>query len=233
MRHPFDLRLDVLALAYREGRVTPREVIATLRERALALNPEFNAFIHILTADELEPYLAALDDVQPASLPLYGVPFAIKDNIDLAGINTTAACPAYAYTAEQDAAIVAQLIALGAIPLGKTNLDQFATGLNGTRSPYGACRNSILADYPSGGSSAGRTQRFALGCFWSGQRPTRATLHAGQRGCAERRPVGYFGSGRGFSARASSCKGRAHRAGYLVFFRAHLLCPGCRCRKLR
>ncbi|MBM3072389.1 allophanate hydrolase [Enterobacter sp. RHBSTW-00994] len=163
MRHPFDLRLDVLALAYREGRVTPREVIATLRERALALNPEFNAFIHILTADELEPYLAALDDVQPASLPLYGVPFAIKDNIDLAGINTTAACPAYAYTAEQDATIVAQLIALGAIPLGKTNLDQFATGLNGTRSPYGACRNSILADYPSGGSSAGSSLAVALG----------------------------------------------------------------------
>ncbi|HCH40792.1 MAG TPA: allophanate hydrolase, partial [Enterobacter sp.] len=76
---------------------------------------------------------------------------------------TTAACPAFAYRAEQDATIVGQLIALGAIPLGKTNLDQFATGLNGTRSPYGACRNSVNADYPSGGSSAGSSLAVALG----------------------------------------------------------------------
>ncbi len=163
MTHPFDLRLDVLTQAYHEGRLTPRDVMATLRERALALNPEFNAFIHILSTAELEPYLAALDDVPPPSLPLYGVPFAIKDNIDLAGIPTTAACPAFAFTAEQDATIVAQLIALGAVPLGKTNLDQFATGLNGTRSPYGACRNSVHADYPAGGSSAGSSLAVALG----------------------------------------------------------------------
>lgn len=163
MKHSFDLRLDALAQAYREGQVTPREVIATLRECAIALNPEFNAFIHILTPEELEPYLSALDGMQPASLPLYGVPFAIKDNIDLANINTTAACPAFSYRAEQNATIVAQLIALGAIPLGKTNLDQFATGLNGTRSPYGACRNSVHADYPAGGSSAGSSLAVALG----------------------------------------------------------------------
>ncbi|HCH40793.1 MAG TPA: allophanate hydrolase, partial [Enterobacter sp.] len=74
--------------------LTPREVINTLRERALALNPEFNAFIYLLTSEELEPYLAALEDQSPQTLPLYGVPFAIKDNIDLAGIVTTAACPA-------------------------------------------------------------------------------------------------------------------------------------------
>lgn len=163
MKHPFDLRFDVLTQAYREGRLTPREVINTLRERALALNPEFNAFIYLLTSEELEPYLAALEDQSPQTLPLYGVPFAIKDNIDLAGIVTTAACPAFAYRAEQDATIVGQLIALGAIPLGKTNLDQFATGLNGTRSPYGACRNSVNADYPSGGSSAGSSLAVALG----------------------------------------------------------------------
>ena len=163
MKHPFDLRLDVLTQAYREGRLTPREVINTLRERALALNPEFNAFIYLLTPEELEPYLSALEGHSPHTLPLYGVPFAIKDNIDLAGIVTTAACPAFAYRAEQDATIVGQLIALGAIPLGKTNLDQFATGLNGTRSPYGACRNSVNADYPSGGSSAGSSLAVALG----------------------------------------------------------------------
>ena len=163
MMHPFDLRLDALAQAYRAGQFSPRALIASLRERALALNPEFNTFIHILTADELEPYLTALDGASPDTLPLYGVPFAIKDNIDLAGIETTAACPAFAYQAEQDATIVAQLIALGAIPLGKTNLDQFATGLNGTRSPYGLCRNSVHADYPSGGSSAGSSLAVALG----------------------------------------------------------------------
>lgn len=163
MMHPFDLRLNVLAQAYRDGRLTPREVLMTVRERAITLNPTFNAFIHILSEQELEPYLAALDDVPPASLPLYGVPFAIKDNIDLAGIATTAACPAFAYTATEDATLVAQLIALGAIPLGKTNLDQFATGLNGTRSPYGTCRNSVHADYPAGGSSAGSSLAVALG----------------------------------------------------------------------
>jgi allophanate hydrolase len=97
------------------------------------------------------------------SLPLYGVPFAIKDNIDLAGIPTTAACPAFAYVPQCSATVVEQLLALGAIPLGKTNLDQFATGLNGTRTPYGACRNSVLADYPAGGSSAGSPLAVALG----------------------------------------------------------------------
>ncbi|PSS50039.1 allophanate hydrolase [Enterobacter sp. FS01] len=163
MMHPFDLRLDVLAQAYREGRFTPREVMTTLRERAQALNPEFNTFIYLLTAEELEPYLAALEGASPQTLPLYGVPFAIKDNIDLAGIETTAACPAFACRAEQDATIVGQLITLGAIPLGKTNLDQFATGLNGTRSPWGACRNSVNAEYPSGGSSAGSSLAVALG----------------------------------------------------------------------
>ena len=163
MTHSFDLRLDVLAQAYREGKFTPREVITSLRESAITLNPEFNTFIHILTPEELEPYLSALDGIPPTSLPLYGVPFAIKDNIDLANSDTTAACPEFSYRAEQDATVVAQLIALGAIPLGKTNLDQFATGLNGTRSPYGRCRNSVHADYPSGGSSSGSSLAVALG----------------------------------------------------------------------
>ncbi|HTA20072.1 MAG TPA: amidase family protein, partial [Polyangia bacterium] len=73
-------------------------------------------------------------------LPLYGVPFAVKDNIDVAGLPTTAACPAFAYTPTVDAAVVARLVAQGAIPVGKTNLDQFATGLVGVRSPYGIPR---------------------------------------------------------------------------------------------
>lgn len=163
MKHQFDLRLSALGSAYKNQRLTPRHLIAALREQAVALNPEFNLFIHLLTEAEQEPYLAALDSRSPDELPLYGVPFAIKDNIDLAGIPTTAACPAFAYTPTQSATIVEQLIALGAVPMGKTNLDQFATGLNGTRSPYGECRNSVHPDYPSGGSSAGSSLAVALG----------------------------------------------------------------------
>ena len=159
----FDLRLDTLSAAYAAGTQTPRVLLAELLERAAQLNPEYRLFIHLLTPAELEPYLAALDDRDPAELPLYGIPFAIKDNIDLAGIPTTAACPAYAYVPERSATLVEQLVALGAVPLGKCNLDQFATGLNGTRSPYGACRNSVHPDYPSGGSSAGSALAVALG----------------------------------------------------------------------
>jgi allophanate hydrolase len=159
----FDLRLPALRAAYREGRTTPRALIAALRARAAELNADYRLFIHLLNDDEIEPYLAVLAARDIDSLPLYGVPFAIKDNIDLARVPTTAACPAFAYTPEQSATLVAQLIALGAVPIGKTNLDQFATGLNGTRSPYGKCRNSVLADYPSGGSSAGSSLAVALG----------------------------------------------------------------------
>ncbi|MBD9563862.1 allophanate hydrolase [Pseudomonas sp. PDM09] len=158
-----NLQLDALRNAYRDGSTTPRQLLLNLREKAAALNPDYHLFIHLLSALELEPYLAALDGRDPGSLPLYGVPFAIKDNIDLAGIPTTAACPAFAYVPERSATIVEQLLALGAIPLGKTNLDQFATGLNGSRSPYGACPNSVLPEYPSGGSSAGSSLAVALG----------------------------------------------------------------------
>lgn len=158
-----NLQLDALRQAYRNGDTTPRQLLLQLREKAAALNPDYHLFIHLLSVDELEPYLAALDGRDLDSLPLYGVPFAIKDNIDLAGIPTTAACPAFAYVPQQSATIVEQLLALGAIPLGKTNLDQFATGLNGSRSPYGACPNSVLPEYPSGGSSAGSSLAVALG----------------------------------------------------------------------
>jgi allophanate hydrolase len=159
----FDLRLSTLRAAYREGTLTPRKLIGELLAKAAALNPEFHLFIHVLTDAEVAPYLDWLETQDCESLPLYGIPFAIKDNIDLAGIPTTAACPAYAYTPVESASLVAQLIALGAVPLGKTNLDQFATGLNGTRSPYGKCRNSVHPDYPSGGSSAGSALAVALG----------------------------------------------------------------------
>jgi allophanate hydrolase len=96
-------------------------------------------------------------------LPLAGAPFAAKDNIDVAGLETTAACPAFAYSPEQSATVIMRLTAAGAICVGKTNLDQFATGLNGTRSPYGAPRNAYDLAYVSGGSSSGSSVAVAAG----------------------------------------------------------------------
>ena len=97
------------------------------------------------------------------SLPLYGVLFAVKDNIDVAGMPTTAGCPAFAYTPERSAPVVEQLEAAGAILVGKTNLDQFATGLVGTRSPYGAVPNALQPAYIAGGSSSGSAVAVARG----------------------------------------------------------------------
>jgi len=156
------LSLDIASLraAYAAG--TPvRTVVAEAMRRCASDN--HHAFIHRLTDEEIEPYVARLDGVDPASLPLYGVPFAIKDNIDLAHIPTTAGCPEFAYTPGESAFLVQQLIAGGAVPLGKTNLDQFATGLNGTRSPYGACQNAFDPDFISGGSSSGSAVSVAKG----------------------------------------------------------------------
>jgi len=96
-------------------------------------------------------------------LPLAGVPFAVKDNIDVAGLPTTAACPAFAYDPAGSAEVVARLLAAGALCVGKTNLDQFATGLNGTRSPYGAPRNAYNLAYVSGGSSSGSATAVSAG----------------------------------------------------------------------
>ena len=104
--------------------------------------------------------LAAKGD---SSLPLYGIPVAIKDNIDVAGLATTAACPAYAYTPDRDARAVELLKAAGALIVGKTNLDQFATGLVGTRSPHGTPRNPLRADLIPGGSSSGSAVAVATG----------------------------------------------------------------------
>jgi allophanate hydrolase len=100
----------------------------------------------------------------PARRPaLFGVPYAVKDNIDVAGLPTTAACPGYAYQPAADAPLVARLRAAGAICVGKTNLDQFATGLSGTRSPYGACESPLVPGLISGGSSSGSAVAVAAG----------------------------------------------------------------------
>jgi allophanate hydrolase len=106
---------------------------------------------------------AAADPSTVERLPLFGIPFAVKDNIDVAGMPTTAGCPAFAYTPSETAPVVRQLLAAGAVLLGKTNLDQFATGLVGTRSPYGVPRNPFDARYISGGSSSGSAVAVASG----------------------------------------------------------------------
>jgi allophanate hydrolase len=106
---------------------------------------------------------AAADPDAIARLPLFGIPFAVKDNIDVAGMPTTAACPAFAYTPLETAPVVARLLAAGAVLLGKTNLDQFATGLVGTRSPYGVPRNPFDARFIPGGSSSGSAVAVAVG----------------------------------------------------------------------
>jgi allophanate hydrolase len=107
--------------------------------------------------------LTGLDDAARAALPLYGIPFAIKDNIDAAGMPTTAACPAYAYTPASNATCVQRLLDAGAILIGKTNLDQFATGLVGVRSPYGVPRNPVAPAYVPGGSSSGSAVAVSAG----------------------------------------------------------------------
>lgn len=151
-----------LLAGYRAGTFTPAEVMAAVLARcdAVTQNP---IWITRLSREQVMAYAAALQGASPDSLPLYGIPFAIKDNIDLAGVPTTAACAAYEYIPGQSAFVVEQLIAAGAIPIGKTNLDQFATGLVGVRSPYGACQNSFNPDYISGGSSSGSAVAVASG----------------------------------------------------------------------
>lgn len=112
--------------------------------------------------------LAAEVESMDRSLPLWGVPFVVKDNIDVAGWPTTAGCPDFAYVAEEDAAVIRRLRDAGAIPIGKGNLDQFATGLVGTRSPYGVARNAVAPGWLPGGSSSGSASSVAAGlCVFS------------------------------------------------------------------
>ena len=137
--------------------------LSDLIEYVAGLNNDDHAWISIATAAQLQAQIDALTGADIESLPLYGVPFAVKDNIDVAGFYTTAACKEAAYLATSDATAVAKLKAAGAIVVGKTNLDQFATGLVGVRSPYGAVKNSFNPEYISGGSSSGSSVVVANG----------------------------------------------------------------------
>ncbi|MBL8533040.1 MAG: allophanate hydrolase [Betaproteobacteria bacterium] len=162
MTKGIDLSIATLSERYRSGGFTPVDLVEALIPR-LHAEDTHRVWIHRLAESRLRAYAQTLAGKDPSSLPLYGIPFAIKDNIDLEGTPTTAACPAFAYTPSGSATVVQRLIAAGAIPLGKTNLDQFATGLVGTRSPYGACRNAFDPAYVSGGSSAGSAVAVAMG----------------------------------------------------------------------
>ncbi|WP_407710390.1 allophanate hydrolase [Arthrobacter nitrophenolicus] len=148
---------------------TPAAGAATARVRAALAaietidRPEI--WITLRGGEELLAEAAAIDTAVAggAHLPLAGLLLAVKNNVDVAGIPTTAACPGFAYTPDKDAGAVARMRAAGALVLGATNLDQFATGLVGTRSPYGAVRDSRRPDFISGGSSSGSAVAVALG----------------------------------------------------------------------
>lgn len=141
----------------------------TLKDLVASIDPQDNAWISIATVAQIEQQIQALNLLTKDTenlhkqFPLYGIPFAVKDNIDVSGFATTAACKALTTIAEQDAETVHLLKQAGAIVIGKTNLDQFATGLVGTRSPFGAVPNSFKPEYISGGSSSGSASVVARG----------------------------------------------------------------------
>src|SRR4051794_22892484 len=179
-----------LRAAYEAGSLRPRDVVEVLlgRDAGVAdpaiwiVPPERERLL--ARAEELE----RLGPEAREAMPLWGVPFAVKDNIDAAGLPTTAACPAFAYTPAADAPVVRRLLEAGAILVGKTNLDQFATGLVGVRSPYGTPRNPFDARYVPGGSSAGSAgagaqgpASFALGTGTAGPRPRPAAFFRPRR----------------------------------------------------
>jgi allophanate hydrolase len=152
-----------LLAAYRQEALTPSQVLSAFVAEPSASQAGDSAWICRAPAAFVQDQLKALDGHSPATLPLYGIPFAVKDNIDVAGLPTTAACPAYAYTPTQSATVVERLMKAGAIVVGKTNLDQFATGLVGARSPYGVPTSTFSPDHVSGGSSSGSAVVVARG----------------------------------------------------------------------
>ena len=158
-----DIDLDIARLhtSYAGGR-TPAEVIAEVYRRIAAVDDP-GIFIALVDAATAQAAADALPPFDPDEKPLWGVPFAVKDNIDVAGMETTAACPGYAYVAEKTAAAVQRLLDAGAILIGKTNLDQFATGLVGVRTPYPVPRNACDPALVPGGSSSGSAVAVARG----------------------------------------------------------------------
>jgi allophanate hydrolase len=148
--------------AHRAGQVSPAQTVARSYQRIREHN---DPAIFISLRDEADALAEAeaLTAKNASLLPLYGIPVAVKDNIDVAGLPTTAACPAFSYLPAHDSTAVARLRAAGAIIIGKTNLDQFATGLVGVRSPYGIPNNPMRGDLIPGGSSSGSAVAVSTG----------------------------------------------------------------------
>ncbi|WP_081174920.1 allophanate hydrolase [Rhizobium rhizosphaerae] len=158
--HTLPFTLARLSAAYACG-LSPKAVVAeTYRRIAEAADP--GIFLHLASEESVAAAADALGAYDPAK-PLYGIPFAVKDNIDVAGMPTTCACPAFEYQAAKDAFVVARLREAGALPIGKTNLDQFATGLVGLRSPYPIPKNALDPAIVPGGSSSGSAVAVARG----------------------------------------------------------------------
>jgi allophanate hydrolase len=155
--------ISELVTAFRSGKTTPadvcRQVLATITARGAD-----GVWISVADEEAVLARCAALAEVDdPSALPLWGIPFGVKDSIDIAGWPTTLACPDYAYVATETAPVVQRLLDAGAVLIGKTNLDQFATGLNGTRTPYPTPRSVYGNDLISGGSSSGSALAVAVG----------------------------------------------------------------------
>ena len=151
-----------IVAAHRTGIATPEQTVARSFARIRAHNDPA-IFISLRSEADVLVEARALSASGNTALPLYGIPVAVKDNIDVAGLPTTAACPAFSYRPVNNSTAVARLRAAGAIIIGKTNLDQFATGLVGVRSPYGVPRNTFNPDLVPGGSSSGSAVAVAAG----------------------------------------------------------------------
>ncbi|HJD22664.1 MAG TPA: allophanate hydrolase [Firmicutes bacterium] len=159
---PRRLTLDWLRQAYRSDGLTPEELMQEIIARAQETRDK-HLWIVEPSEELIFPYLQRLGEADFSAKPLWGIPFAVKDCLDLRGTPTTAACPAFSYQPSEDAETVRRLLEAGAVPVGKANMDQFATGLVGTRSPYGEVHNAFRDEMISGGSSSGSAVAVALG----------------------------------------------------------------------
>jgi allophanate hydrolase len=162
------LRLSELRRGYAERLRTPTDVAKSVLE-SIAARGDDGVWISTVEPDELYARATELERIREHAggrlygLPLFGVPFAVKDNIDVAGLPTTAACPDFAYRPQRTGPVVERLLSAGAMLVGKTNLDQFATGLTGSRSPYGAVESVFGGGLIAGGSSSGSAVAVAAG----------------------------------------------------------------------
>ncbi|KAH8902872.1 putative glutamyl-tRNA amidotransferase subunit A [Coniochaeta sp. PMI_546] len=165
-QHKFEsLNIDLLRSGYEKGLFTPSDVVRAVFDRIDAY-PDKAVWISLVSREHALADAERLTQLHANSKPpppLFGIPFSVKDSIDVAGYPTTLACPSFAYAAERTAPVVQRIIDAGGIFIGKTNLDQFATGLSGHRSPYGTPRCVCDPDYISGGSSSGSAVSPTLG----------------------------------------------------------------------